>query len=144
MNDIRFDTLKAARDLKAAGLEEAHAEAIVATMGRAMGENLATKTDIKELEQATRADIKALEQAIKAHELATRADFKSLEQAITNLERATKTDTETPGQTIKAALKTYEQAYSANLKAMERRLTLRLGGLNVAGVAFLATLIITC
>ena len=133
MNDIRFDTLKAARDLKAAGMEEPHAEAIVATMGRAMGENLATKTDIKELEQA-----------IKAHELATRADFKELEQAITNLERATRADTESPGQTIKTALKAYEQAFSANLKAMERRLTLRLGGLNVAGVAFLATLIITC
>ena len=52
MNDIRFDTLKAARDLKAAGMDEAHAEAIVATMGRAMSENLATKTDIKSLEQA--------------------------------------------------------------------------------------------
>ena len=114
MNDTRFDTLKAARDLKAAGLEEAHAEAIVATMGRTMGENLATKTDIKELKQA-----------------------------IKNLERATRADTESPGQTIKAAFKAYEQAFSANLKAMERRLTLRLGGLNVAGVAFLAALIIT-
>ncbi len=123
MNDIRFDTLKAARDLKAAGLEEAHAEAIVATMGRAMSENLATKTDIKTigqdikaLEQATRADIKTLEQALKADltalELATRADIKALEQA---------TDTK--------------------LTALEHRVTVRLGGLTVAGVAFLATLI---
>lgn len=102
MNDIRFDTLKAARDLKAAGLEEAHAEAIVATMGRAMSENLATKTDIKELEQA-----------------------------ITNLERATKTDTKPPGQTINDAL-----------AAFEYRITIRLGLLNVAGVAYLAALII--
>ena len=59
MNDIRFDTLEAARKLKSAGLEEAHAEAIVATMGRAIGENLATKTDITALEQATRADLTA-------------------------------------------------------------------------------------
>ena len=105
MNDTRFDTLKAARDLKAAGLEEAHAEAIVATMGRAMGENLATKADITALEQATRADIKALEQV-------TKTDIKALEQA---------TDTK--------------------LTALEHRITVRLGGLTVAGVAFLATLI---
>lgn len=101
MNDIRFDTLKAARDLKAAGLEEAHAEAIVATMGRAMSENLATKADIKTIGQ----DIKALEQA-------------------------TKTD-----------IKTLEQATRADLTALEHRITVRLGGLTVAGVAFLATLI---
>ena len=130
MNDIRFDTLKAARDLKAAGLEEAHAEAIVATMGRAMGENLATKTDIKELEQATRADIKALEQAIKAHELATRADIKELEQA-------TRADI----KTLDLALKAHEQATDTKLAALEHRITVRLGGLTVAGVAFLATLI---
>ena len=51
MSDIQFDTLGAARDLKAAGLEEAHAEAIVATMRRAVGENLATKADLAALEQ---------------------------------------------------------------------------------------------
>ena len=103
MNDIRFDTLEAARELKAAGLEEAHAEAIVATMGRAMSENLATKTDIKSigqdikaLEQATRADIKALEQV-------TRADIKELEQAITSLERATKVDIKALEQATKGS-----------------------------------------
>ena len=130
MNDTRFDTLKAARDLKAAGLEEAHAEAIVATMGRAMGENLATKADIKELEQA-----------IKAHELATKADFKELEQAtradIKALEQAIKA----LEQTTKADSKAIEQATDTKLTALEHRITVRLGGLTVAGVAFLATLI---
>ena len=134
MNDTRFDTLKAARDLKAAGLEEAHAEAIVATMGRAMGENLATKTDIKKLEQATKTDIKALEQA-------TRADIKALEQAIkadlTAVEQALKTHE----QTTKADSKALEQATDTKLTALEHRITVRLGGLTVAGVAFLATLI---
>ncbi len=119
MNDIRFDTLKAARDLKAAGMDEAHAEAIVATMGRAMGENLATKNDIE-----------ALEQAIKALEQGTKADIKALEQAIKALEQATKAD-----------IKAHEQTTRADLAALEHRVTVRLGGLTVAGVAFLATLI---
>ncbi len=51
MSDIQFDTLEAARDLKAAGLTEAHAEAIVSTMRRAVSENLATKADLAALEQ---------------------------------------------------------------------------------------------
>lgn len=76
MSGIQFDTLEAARDLKAAGLAEPHAEAIVTTMSRAVSENMATKADLK-----------------------------------------------------------------AGLSALEQRITIRLGGLIVAGVGFLAALI---
>ena len=47
-----FDTLAAARELVAAGIEPAHAEAIAATMRRAAGAehgHLATKADVAEL-----------------------------------------------------------------------------------------------
>ena len=50
-----FDTLTAARDLEAAGLERPQAEAIVKTMresGRADFANLATKVDIAEIHTA--------------------------------------------------------------------------------------------
>lgn len=76
MSGIQFDTLEAARNLKAAGLEEPHAEAIVTTMSRAVNENMVTKADLK-----------------------------------------------------------------AELSALEQRITIRLGGLIVAGVGFLAALI---
>lgn len=44
-----FDTLTAARTLQAAGMEAAHAEAIVATMSQAVTEGVATKADIADL-----------------------------------------------------------------------------------------------
>ncbi len=47
---LAFDTLKAAKTLKEAGFEEAQAEAVVAAVGGAMGENVATKADLAALE----------------------------------------------------------------------------------------------
>ena len=44
-----FDTLTAARTLQAAGMEAAHAEAIVATMSQTVTEGVATKADIADL-----------------------------------------------------------------------------------------------
>ena len=46
-----FDTLTAARNLQAAGLDPKHADAIVDAMRSAVGENVATKADLRELEQ---------------------------------------------------------------------------------------------
>ena len=48
---LAFDTHKAVKALKEAGADEALAEAVVATVGDAVGENIATKAkaDISEL-----------------------------------------------------------------------------------------------
>ena len=86
MTDAAFDTLAAARDLEAAGVERAHAEAIAGAVRKAAGaghEELATKADIDRLEAATKADIDRLEAATKADidrlEAATKADIAALE-----------------------------------------------------------------
>ena len=52
MPAANFDTLAAARNLEAAGIERGQAEAIVATIGHA-GEEVATKADLEPL--ATKA-----------------------------------------------------------------------------------------
>ena len=52
MPAANFDTLAAARDLEAAGIERGQAEAIVATIGHA-GEEVAAKADLEPL--ATKA-----------------------------------------------------------------------------------------
>ena len=49
MTSIAFDTYKAVKALKKAGFEEVQAEAVVATVGDAMAENVATKADIAEI-----------------------------------------------------------------------------------------------
>ncbi len=62
MGVLAFDTHKAVKVLQDAGAGEQLAEAVVNTIGSAMGENVATKVDIAEL----KAEIAELEAATKA------------------------------------------------------------------------------
>ena len=61
MTAAAFDTLRAARDLEAAGFERRQAEAIATAINHS-DEHTATKADVKALE----ADIKALEVRVDA------------------------------------------------------------------------------
>ena len=56
MSTLAFDTHKAVKILQEAGANERLAEAVVATVGDAMGENMATKADLA----ALRSDLAAL------------------------------------------------------------------------------------
>ena len=49
MSTLAFDTHKAVKALKQAGFNDGQAKAVVATVGDAIGGNVATKTDIAEL-----------------------------------------------------------------------------------------------
>lgn len=55
-----FDTLKASRDLKAAGISEAQAEAIVTTVAGAFEDTVATRSDLAEVKAELKADISNL------------------------------------------------------------------------------------
>ncbi len=72
---LAFDTHKAVKALKEAGADEALAEAVVATVGDAVGENIATKADIAELRNATEADIAQVRTDIAELRTATKADI---------------------------------------------------------------------
>ena len=50
MSTVTFDTLKAGRHLQAAGIGEAHAEAIVGSMSEAFSDTVATKAAFAALE----------------------------------------------------------------------------------------------
>ena len=75
-----FDTLKAAKALKAAGFDDSQAEAVVATVDDAVRETLVTKAD---LENALRpvAKEKGLNDALRSK--ATKADLLVFQQQIT-------------------------------------------------------------
>ena len=47
MTSPAFDTLKAAKALQAAGFDDAQAEAVIATVGDAVGGSLATKAELQ-------------------------------------------------------------------------------------------------
>ena len=68
MSAATFDTLSAARDLEAAGIERKQAEAIAEGMRRAAGADrgeLATKADLADLRVATRADLETLRSELR-------------------------------------------------------------------------------
>ena len=46
MTTLAFDTLKAAKALRAAGFDDAQAEAVTEQISVAVGENVATKNDV--------------------------------------------------------------------------------------------------
>ena len=50
MISLAFDTLKVAKALRAAGFDDAQTEAVIATVSDAVGGNMATKSDLQELE----------------------------------------------------------------------------------------------
>ncbi len=71
MSAVAFDTHKAVKALKEAGADERLAEAVVATVGNAMGENMATKTDIA----SVRSDLTAEIASVKSEITAVRSDI---------------------------------------------------------------------
>ncbi len=67
MSTLVFDTHKAFKTLQEAGANERLAEAVVATVGDAMGENVATKADLAALRSDLQSDIAALEARLYRH-----------------------------------------------------------------------------
>ena len=87
---MTFDTLAAAQELKGSGLDDRQAEAIVATISKAMSETVATKADLELQGAATRADIHAQRSEFKADmnlfKLSVETRFKALEESMASLQ----------------------------------------------------------
>ena len=62
--DIAFDTLAYAKRLRAVGVPDEVAEVQAEALSEIVEERLATKRDIKGLEEATKRDIKAVEERL--------------------------------------------------------------------------------
>ena len=93
MSTLAFDTHKAVKALQAAGAAEPLAEAVVATVGEAVGENVATKADLAEVKteiaevkaelKAEIAEVKAtLESDIAAVKAELKTDISTLREAM--------------------------------------------------------------
>ncbi len=64
MTVLAFDTYKAVKALREAGADEALAEAVVATVGDAIGGNVATKADLAEVKAELKSEIAAVKTEI--------------------------------------------------------------------------------
>ena len=146
MTSTPFDTHEAFRELTQAGFGEAQAEAVIATIGNALGGYLATRQDIADIrsEMATKQDIADVrsEMATKQdiadirNEMATKEDIRYMatKQDIADVrsEMATKVEVE--------ALRR-EMATKSDLHALEVRLMVRLGGFIIAGAGLTVALV---
>ena len=112
MNALVFDTHGFIKSLTEAGMPEQQAEILAVGQTNLIENNLATKQDIK-----------ALEVVVKELEVALKSDIKELEAA-------TKRD-----------IKELEAKMQHGFKDLEQRLTIRLGGMLVTGIAVVAALV---
>ena len=161
-----FDTHKAVKALQTAGFTDHQAEAVVETVGTAMGENLATKADLEIALQpmVTKADLDAALDAalepmvskadleIALQPMVTKADLDAaldaaLEPMVSKAEleialqpMVTKADLNAALEPMvsKAELEMALQPIKAELVALEQRMTIKLGAFVAAGVGFLA------
>ena len=86
MNAVAFDTLSAARELEAAGIERRQAEAIAGTVRQATiadREALATKADLVGF--ATKADLVGLATKADLAGLATKADLAAVRSELATI-----------------------------------------------------------
>ena len=111
MAHFAFDTHKYVKRLTAVGMPEKQAEVIADEQRSLIDDQLATKQDIA----ATRRDIKELEAT-------TKQDSAEIRREIKELEAATRRDIEE----LRAEVK-------RDIKESEQRLTIRLGGMMIAG-----------
>ena len=148
MAAIAFDTLKYSKRLKDAGVPDKQAEAEVEALAEALEVNLKDlptkddltretgllRRDLKELESSLKRDMKELESSLKR-------DIKELEGSqkrdLKELETSLKHDlTESESR-----LKHENGLMRLEMRDIERRMTIKLGGLMVVAVGAVATLV---
>ena len=118
MTTLAFDTHKAVKALQAAGAAEPLAEAVVATVGEAVGENVATKTDLAEVQGVLKAEIAEVQATLKTEIAEVRTEIAEVKAELKADIAEVKTDiaeVRTEIAEVKAELKT-------DLAALESRL----------------------
>ncbi len=92
MSTLAFDTHKAVKALKEAGFGDIQAEAVVATVGDAIGGDMATKGDIAVLKTDIKADIAALKTDIAEFKADIKTDIAEFKAEIAGFKADIKTD----------------------------------------------------
>ena len=150
-----FDTHRAVKSLTIAGFSDSQAEAVVETVGVAMDETLATKTDLQPIRadldrvvetMATKTDLEPIRADLDGviEMMATKTDLQPIRADLDGVIKtmATKTDLEMALQPIRADLDGVmgTMASKTDLAALEQRMTIKLGAMVFASMSFLAVL----
>ena len=129
MSALAFDTHKAVTALKQAGFEEAQAEAVVNTMGEALGGNVATKADLTEVRAVLEADMTAMKAALETDiatvKAALETDIAAVKADIEQLRSETKADL----ATMRADMETLRADMAEQFTALYKQLWLMAVGI---------------
>ena len=122
---VTFNTLAAASDLRKSGLEDRQAEAIVATISKAMSETVATKADLELQSAATRKSLELQGVAIRKD---MELQFAEIRKDMELQGVAIRKDMELQGSATRAEIESLKQS----MASMQDKIIIRLGALMVS------------
>ena len=125
-----FDTHKAVKSLTDAGAAEPLAEAMVATIGVAMDENMATKSDLQGLEQRLRQEIDGL-----------RRDMDGLRQEVHKEIGGLRQEMHKEIGGLRQSMEALRQDMEKDRENLKNHLIVRMGGIAVACTIILGIVI---
>ncbi len=129
---VTFDTLAYAKRLRGAGLTDEQAVVHAEALATALGEILVTKQDLNEL--ATKDDLHRLE-------LATKEEFASVRQEMSSEFASVRQEMSGGFAAVRQEMSSEFSAVRQEMRALELRMTLRVGALFSIGIGALAALI---
>ena len=118
MTTLAFDTHKAVKALQAAGADEPLAEAVVATVGEAVGENIATKADLAEVQVALKTEIAEVKTEIAEVKTEIAEVKATLESDIASVKAELKTDISTLREAMSKSLQDMSKSIQDVYKLM--------------------------
>jgi hypothetical protein len=136
-----MDTLGYAKRLRDAGISQQHAEAHAEAARDFVMAELVTKTDLHASLQASTTDLQGNIQALKAELQTLKAELQSNVQALKAELQSNVQALKVDLQAFKADLQAVEARLESKIDTQTLRLTVRLGGLLAAGIAFLAAVL---
>ena len=144
MTNLLFDTHRTFSALREAGFDDAQANAMMDMVGMALGENVATKQDVLEVRNEMRLQVSELRAEMQKQGSDLRAEMQKI-----NSERKAETqqlgselraEMQKQGSDLRAEMQKQGSDLRAEIQAMELRITMRMGGLIVAGVGLIIAL----
>jgi hypothetical protein len=131
---IALDTLVYARRLREAGFTEQQAEGQAEALAAAMTDSLATKQDLRELE--ARIDVQFAQIDARFEYLERHLDTRVVE-----LEKRLEIRLAEQERRMETRFGQQAARFGGELADLERRMTLRLGGITVAGIGVVSALV---
>lgn len=129
MNALHIDTLKFSRKLVAAGMAPAAAEAIAEAF-----------IDVDTSELATKQDLGVLKHELKQDVAEVRQELTVVKQDIATVRQELKRDIAAVKAELQAQIHALKAATKADLRDLENRLVIKMGGMMVGALAILTAL----